>query len=73
MGRSQQLGIWFGQLGPIDGSEEGEGEARAFSRRFGRFFKSRLKQGKTRGGGYHEEQNTITEDACFGARVLVEK
>lgn len=66
VGRSQQLGIWFGQLGPIDGSEEGEGEARAFSRRFDRFFKSRLKQGKMRRRGYHKEQNTITEDACLG-------
>lgn len=74
MGRSQQLGIWFGHLGPIDGSEEGDGEARVFRWSFGRFFKSRLKQGaQKRGRDYREEQKTITKDVCFGARVLVEK
>lgn len=46
MVRSQQLEIWFGQLGLIDGSEEvGEG-TRVFRSGFGKFFKSGLKQGK---------------------------
>lgn len=41
--RGQQLGMWFGQLGPIDGTEEGDDGARVFRRGFGRFFRRELK------------------------------
>ena len=46
MVRSQQLEIWFGQLGLTDGSEEVGDGTRVFRRGFGKFFKSGLKQGK---------------------------
>lgn len=74
MVRSQQLEIWFGQLGLVDGSEEvGEG-TRVFRSGFGKFFKSGLKQGKKkRDGEYDGEENTIAKDVCLGTRVLVEK
>lgn len=67
MVRSQQLGIQFGQLGPIDGSGKGDGGGGAFGRGFGRLFK-RIEAGETSGqwGGQHEEQNTVTEDLFGG-------
>lgn len=37
--RNQQLEIWFGQLGSINGLEEGDDATSVFRRNFGRFLK----------------------------------
>lgn len=46
MDRSQQLEIWFGQLGLIGSSEERVMGPEFLVRGFGKFFKSGLKQGR---------------------------
>lgn len=59
MVRVQRLGIWFGQLGPVHGSVEGDGGSRVFRRGVGRFFTN----GWTKEGrGRHKEQNAVTEE-----------
>ena len=66
--RSQQLEIWFGQLGFLDCSEEEGAGARAFRRGFAKFCKSGLKQEKKRWED-HERHNTITENGYLETKV----